>query len=209
MIDRGIISVLISLYMLYSNKSLMHRRRMNMSKTKILNLVISFIVLGTINSFAGFGLPVIETDNGENFSLFAFYDLRDRESFLQVTNPVSGPARLHIQIFNVGNLCNENNFFDEYTGNDTHVYNMRDILTNDGNPSGVDLPEDAYGIVAISIVGSDNFFIVGSIIGNFRILDNTGFEYRTNMAASASAEPLFNFADYYANFNQQGGSITL
>jgi len=177
-----------------------------MSKTKILTLVFSFLILGSINSFAGFGIQVNETDNGENFSLFAFYDLRDRESFLQITNTFSGPARVHVQIFNVGNLCNENNFFDEYTGNDTHVYNMRDILTNDTNPSGVDLPEDAYGIVAFStVVAPNNFFIEGALVGNFRVLDNAGFEYRTNMVGITSSESFISFADYTANFNQQGG----
>jgi len=177
-----------------------------MSKIKILSLVVSFVVLGAINSFSGVGsFPIVETDNGFNFSLFAFYDLRDRESFVQVTNSFSGPARLHVQIFNVGNLCNENNFFDDYTGNDTHVYNMRDILTNDTNPSGVDLPDDAYGIVAISTVDSNNFFEDGSIIGNFRVVDNSGFEYRTNLAASTTALVIRNFGSYFANFNQQGG----
>ena len=43
-------------------------------------------------------------------------------------------------------------FFDVYTPNDTHVYNMREILTNDGNPSGVVLPENAYGFVAVTQV---------------------------------------------------------
>jgi len=54
----------------------------------------------------------------------------------QVTNLDSGPLgqTLHIQIFNVGNLCSENNFFDFYTPNDTHVYNLRDITRNDGTP---------------------------------------------------------------------------
>ncbi len=177
-----------------------------MSKTKILSLIICFLIIGSVNSFAGgFGLPVNETDNDENFSLFAFYDLRDRESFLQFTNKDSSPARVHVQIFDVGNLCNENNFFDAYTPNDTHVYNMRDILTNDGNPSGVELPEDAYGIAIFSTNSPENFFIPGRIIGNFRVLDNSGFEYRTNMAGISAEEPFFNFADYYANFNQQGG----
>jgi len=179
-----------------------------MSKTKILSLVVAFIVLGTINSFSG-GFPIIESDSNKNFSIFAFYDLRDRESYLQVTNSQASPSRLHIQIFNVGNLCNENNFFDDYTGNDTHVYNMRDILTNDTNPSGVELPDDAYGIVAISSVGTSgigfNQFDAGALIGNFRILDNSGYEYRTNMAAFANEEAFISRLEYFANFNQQGG----
>ena len=179
-----------------------------MSKIKILILIVSFLSIGSINSFSGKGIPLIETDSGQNFSIFAFYDLRDRESYLQVTNSQASPSRLHIQIFNVGNLCNENDFFDDYTGNDTHIYNMRDILTNDTNPSGVDLPDDAYGIVAISSVGpgegGSTRFVEGALIGNFRIMDNSGYEYRTNMASigNNSSEPVE--GQYYANFNQQG-----
>ncbi len=182
-----------------------------MSKSKILYLAVAFIVLGTISSFSG-GFPVAESDNNQNLSLFAFFDLRDRESYLQVTNSQASPSTLHVQIFNVGNLCNENDFFDDYTGNDTHVYNMRDILTNDTNPSGVDLPDDAYGIVAISSVGpgeGGTVIVNGALIGNFRILDSSGYEYRTNMSASANGgEGLVSFIsqlDFYANFNQQGG----
>lgn len=110
-----------------------------------------------------------------------------------------------MQIFNVGNLCNENDFFDEYTGNDTHTYNMRDILTNDGNPSGVDLPDDAYGIVAFSTLNSNNQFVEGFIIGNLRILDNSGYEYRTNLIAFSNNDTFGSTLVYYANFNQQGG----
>ena len=175
-----------------------------MSKTKILSLVLAFLILGSLNSYAGVGFAVNETDNNQNFSLFAFFDLRDRESFLQITQASSLPTRIHVQIYNVGNLCNENNFFDNYTGNDTHVYNMRDILTNDGNPSGVVLPDDAYGIVAFTNVFTDNFATEGEIIGNFRILDSAGYEYRTNMSGSTNQNNIA-FARYTANFNQQGG----
>ncbi len=183
-----------------------------MNLKRLLILVITSFVLGSINSYAGADRNGInffsnETDNNQNFSLFAFFDLRDRESHLQVTNTSSSAARIHLQIFNVGNICNENDFFDNFTGNDTHVYDMRDILTNDGNPSGVDLPNNAYGIVAISTVGPDNLFVPGFIIGNFRVLDNLGYEYRTNMTSfSNDEEPVGAPSSYYANFNMQGGT---
>ena len=90
---------------------------------------------------------------------------------------------LHIQIYNVAQNCNENNFFDDYTINDTHVYNLRDIITNDGDPSGVVLPDDTYGIVVVTPVNSTlDGFDESSFIGNFRILDTNGYEYRTNMS---------------------------
>jgi len=86
----------------------------------------------------GNNLNTPETDTGD-FQLVGFFDLRERETFVQLTNTEVGPAdrNIHIQIFNVGNDCNENNFFDAFTPNDTHVYNLRNITTNDGNPSGV------------------------------------------------------------------------
>ena len=179
-----------------------------MCKIKVLALVILFTILGTFNTIAGLPLfPANESDNDDVHSLFAFFDLRDRESFLQLTKTGSSAVNLHIQIFNVGNLCNENDFFDGYTGNDTHVYNMRDILTNDGNPSGVALPGDAYGIVAISSLNSEGSIISGPLMGNIRILDINGYEYRTNLETRPSDDDTL-FPDdnvYTFNFNQEGG----
>ena len=76
--------------------------------------------------------------------------------------------------------------------NDTHTYNIRDIQTNDGNPSGVVLPDNAYGIVIVS--GG------GNLIGNFRILDDTGYEYRTN-SISFPEEGLGDGVDLINTFN--------
>ncbi|NIS07487.1 MAG: hypothetical protein GWO07_01705, partial [Candidatus Dadabacteria bacterium] len=83
--------------------------------------------------------------------LHAFFDLRERESFLQVTNTdTANPYFVHVQVFTVNERCNENNFYDLYTPNDTHVYNMRNIIPNDGGESGFQLPDGAYGIVVFS-----------------------------------------------------------
>lgn len=127
------------------------------------------------------GIPTPTTDES-GFILYSFFDLRDRESFVQVTNVDSGNATVHVQIWDVSNNCNENNFFDNYTPADTHIYNMRDILTNDTNPSGVVLPEGAYGFVTVGVVTSagGSFDNSGNLVGNFRIEDNNGYEYRTN-----------------------------
>jgi len=167
-------------------------------------------------SFAGLGpIGLAETDNS-SFLLAAPFDLRDRESYIQLTNIDSTSQNLHIQIYNVGNLCNENNFFDLYTPNDTHVYNLRDILTNDGSPSGVVLPEDAYGIVFISapipFLVIDPGFITTPLIGNIRMIDSSGYEYRTNIASTPSffgqiipinIEQFFNTF----NFNSEAGIV--
>ena len=162
-----------------------------------------------------------ETDNilpNSEFGLTLFYvfDLRERETFIQFTygDDVGSGLSLnaHVQIFDVSNNCNENNFFDIYTINDTHGYNMRDIQTNDGKPSGVVLPDGAYGIVVISYVLIDGDVDPLGAFGNLRIIDNNGYEYRTNgqqifdftFAGSISGLPPI----YTFNFNTKSG-ITL
>ena len=135
-------------------------------------------------------------------ALFSFFDLRDRESFVQLTNIDSLNGTVHVQIFDVSNNCSENNFFDTYTPDDTHVYNMRDIQTNDGNPSGVILPDGAYGFVSIVPVAPL------SIIGNFRVIDDNGYEYRAN-SVNPQNGGLGSFTEGATfNFNTKG-NITL
>ena len=91
---------------------------------------------------------------------------------------------------------------------------MRDIQTNDGNPSGVDLPAGAYGMVVISTIrdGASGPESIADAIGNFRILDNNGYEYRTNaqgfIGAVSDAEPNFPLTASTFNFNTKGG-VTL
>ena len=111
-----------------------------------------------------------DTSGQTGTGLVYFFDLRERETFVQLTYPdrtlavdccgfgsefeqisTGLNATAHVQIYDVSNNCNENNFFDVYTPADTHVYNMKDIQTNDGNPSGVVLPDGAYGMVVISM----------------------------------------------------------
>jgi len=163
----------------------------------ILFLVLSLFVFGfESNAFAGngvesFDFDVPETDSSDDTLVF-FFDLRDRETFIQLTHTDTdfGPEdftpgsslTMHIQIFDVSNNCNENNFFDDYTPNDTHIYNMRDIQTNDGNPSGVLLPDNAYGFIFALVInaGGGIFQEAEVLIGNLRILDENGYEYRTN-----------------------------
>ena len=168
--------------------------------------LLLIMLLPSGNSFAGGFFGINTATDQSSYVLAAPFDLRDRESYLQLTNIAPENNTLHIQIYNVGNLCNENNFFDVYTPNDTHIYNLRDIITNDGNPSGVDLPEDAYGIVFIS-TPSPGFIMIGNqdpapLIGNIRMLDNSGYEYRTNLATSSLIRtPIFLNQERVLSFN--------
>jgi len=195
-------------------------------------LIICFILAASINVL-GQGIPkwltIPQTDssspqNPESLTLFYVFDLRDRETFIQFTyqgileigdddDSQTLPARAHVQIFDVSNNCNENNFFDVYTVNDTHVYNLRNIQTNDGNPSGVVLPDGAYGIVAISYTDINGKVPPLGAFGNLRIEDSKGYEYRTNAQQLFDTIP-FQEDDsdlnpaYTFNFNIENG-VTL
>ena len=100
--------------------------KMNLNKIfKTSALILLTIFIFSPNSFAGF--PRANTDIPDG-TLFYFFDLRERESFIQLTNiDTSDNSIVHIQIFNVADNCNENNFFDVYTPNDTHTYDLRNI----------------------------------------------------------------------------------
>ena len=172
-------------------------------------LLLSILYIQPNTAFAGSGMDpfdIPETDRAEDLLVF-FFDLRDRESFVQVTNVLITPTPVHVQIYDVSNNCNENNFFDNYTGNDTHVYNLRDIITNDGTPSGVVLPENAYGFVAIANLDSDGEIENDeALIGNFRVIDDNGYEYRTN-AQTEDGEDTEEDGIATINFNTEAGVI--
>ncbi len=173
---------------------------------KLLTVVIicSFLF---VNTDAYSCLPTIEksTDSGTEV-FYGFYDLRERDSFIQITNTNSSEAKtIHVQVFDVNNDCTENDFFDTLTPADTHVYNMSDILTNNGSPSGVVLPENSYGMVVIINVnpeGTQQVF-TDDLVGNFRILDTNGYEYRTNMQGQEQGSFSNNFISF--NFNSEKG----
>ena len=167
-----------------------------------LSLIAVLLSLPT-QVFAGHHDPAL-TDEASS-ALFSFIDLRQRETYVQVTNIDTDSQTLHVQIFNVDQNCNENNFFDVFTPNDTHIYDMRNILTNDGNPSGVVLPENAYGFVVISVIDSDGELDdnLDFLIGNFRILDDAGYEYRTNSAGESDSNQPVN--EYNFNFSNKNG----
>ena len=183
-----------------------------MRNTKIILFILSFLFLTAVPGYSGGSFNVVETDTGSDV-IIGFFDLRERETFIQITNSNSDPAgnNIHIQIFNVGNLCNENDFFDFYTPTDSHVYNLRDITTNDGNPSGVVLPDGAYGVFIAHGDSGNSDDYNKPIIGNLRIMDNNGYEYRTNLQGEDEDQDFDNdINDNFAtfNFNTYGG-VTL
>jgi len=173
---------------------------LNNKISKIASIIL-FLFFLTTASYGGGPLNVnyyqsIDSDSSETVILISYFDLREREAFIQLTNTPDTNI-VHVRIFNVADNCNENNFFDEFTPADTHVYNMRDIQTNDGNPSGVVLPDDAYGYVVFEATERE-------IFGNLRILDDSGYEYRTNLvfARDNSIDNIGQSPPIFFNFNK-------
>lgn len=165
---------------------------------KTIVIILTMFLLVPPNVFAGSGPPPALTqsdiewlDNTEpDEEVFAYYDLRNRKTYIQVTNvetqdPEALPTVcLHIQIFQQDQNCDELDFEDELTPNDTVIYDMDNLVRNDGSPVPVNLNDDSYGYVAISAYecgDRDEDGLDNPLLGNFRIIDDSGYEYRMNL----------------------------
>jgi hypothetical protein len=181
----------------------------NLSKIKYLFMFAVLLVLPMLVLPMNATSSVLEIDQTDTGSerIIAFWDTRDRDSFIQVTNTSSTKITIHVQIFDVNSQfqteCEECNFDDMLTGFDTHVYNIKDIVTNfdpEVRCAGVGL-DGSYGFMVISS-RPDN--VSSPLIGMFRIIDGTGYEYRAN-AAGEDQSPFFgdnntvNFSDANGN----------
>ena len=194
---------------------------------RIITLLFAFTAFMAVNAYAGnttnSRYMFNETDN-EMDVLVGVFDLRDRESYIQITLtdlderfgssdtiPPAEGARAHVQIFNLAESCGENDFFDFYTLNDTHLYNMRNIVTNDGSNSGFTLPDNSYGFVVISWEPwGDSDGEIRQGIGNMRIVDPNGYEYRTNLAGAGNNNedrPHTDDGKWWFNFDTEEGVI--
>ena len=196
-------------------------------------LVLPMLVL-PIQANAGHGSPatteldkiIDQTDKGA-LRLVYFIDRRDRETFLQVTNTSAFGINIHVQVFDVNNEfinpCEECDFNDMLTPMDTHVYNAEEFTTNMGGVPQCVIPDGHYGFVVISFDSfkgvnagpcgdntADCIVQGGPLIGMFRIIDEAGYEYRTNAAGKRIDE----FRDHLAsedvfslvNFNLANGN---
>ena len=94
-------------------------------------------------------VQLIQTDLAAT-QLSAYYDLRERHSYIQVTNVTSSNVNIHVQIFQQDRGCTELNFDDTLTGNDTVVYDLENLIKNNGNPAPVNLQDDSYGYVVVT-----------------------------------------------------------
>jgi hypothetical protein len=186
------------------------RRKNSMLKNSFGKLkylfVLAFLLVTPIKSWGGAPFALSVNTDTADMQLFSFWDLRDRESFVQVTNTGSAPVTVHVQIFNAGDGCDEVDFYDDYTPQDTHVYNLRALTRNNGDPLNIVLPSDGFGLVAVTVVagvGGPAIF-EPVLIGSFRVIDDSGYEYRTNSAGID--EGFFGFSFYTINFNNLNGA---
>src|SRR3990167_8519187 len=170
----------------------------SLSKIKYL-LVLAFLLVIPMQAKAGFGFdPIDQTDTGVD-RLIYYYDTVGRETYIQVTNTSDADVGIHVQVFRAEDGCAEDNFNWCLTPGDTQIWNVEELP---GNP---DLSE-SHGFVAISLDSDfDCGFENNALIGMFRIIDDSGYEYRTNAASSEdfSAFPV----DYNVlNFNDVNGN---
>lgn len=156
----------------------------------ILKSILVLLILLPINAFSQ--LMLVHSggkDQGDVHT--AYYDLRDRKSYIQITNSGDqNPYCIHVQIFQQDRGCTELDFYDELTANDTHIYDLDNLIRNDGSEVPINLDDDSYGYVGISAASVSSDGICNrdgsddggeTLLGNFRIIDDDGYEYRVNL----------------------------
>jgi hypothetical protein len=187
------------------------RRKDSMVKNlfgKIKYLLVLAVFLG-VPSFAGAGLPSPDPIFDGASQIYFFWDLRDRKSFFQVTNVDTGTIFIHVQIFNSFTNCKESDFFDTLTGQDTHLYNLSAIDSNDGLLTGPPVFNVTdFGFVVVTVVDAHQkpatATLENALIGTSRIIDTKGkYEYRTNAAEWFIDTVTFSVAAF--NFNTGRG----
>src|SRR3972149_9794037 len=108
---------------------------------------------------------------------------------------LNSAIKVHVQIFNVPGepLCDEIDFDDSYTGLDTHVYFLDDMVLNDGTDIGPVFPDGGYGFIVVSVIDAsgDADSSQSVIIGHFRVIDDAGYEYRSNAAGYSDSDDAF------------------
>jgi hypothetical protein len=121
-----------------------------------------------------------------------------RNTYVQVTNYDGGPlydeindvyyVNVHVRI--LGDNCEEiRNFCDTYTEGDTHVYNLGDLVTNDGQTPDDTVLQGREGFLVVTAVDDcptpDQAIDYNYLAGNMTMIDANDYEYGVNMYARA------------------------
>ena len=120
--------------------------------------------------------------------LVYYFDNRERHSYIRLANLSDDAVEAHVQIWIVNSEvleCEEINFYDTYTPGDVHTYEMLNISLNSPDPPlsfSADVLAGKYGFVVVSRSTGP----ADSLIGNMNIIDDAGYEYRTNAVAPES-----------------------
>ncbi|NIP38823.1 MAG: hypothetical protein GWM89_07160 [Candidatus Dadabacteria bacterium] len=80
-----------------------------------------------------------------------------RNTLVQLTNTSESEVTVHIQFLDEAG-CTEVNFFDTFTGEDTHVYDLGNCAVNGGAPGSCPIDTDRNGVMVFTPVvsGQDN-----------------------------------------------------
>jgi hypothetical protein len=175
----------------------------------VLFLILLFSPLKAISGSPGPSYLNPETDNG-SFQLFYYWDLRNRDSSFQVYNNSTSAIRVHVQIFTANSTlapCEEIDFIDQFTSFDTHIYNLKNLTTNNSTSPGLtSLADGTFGFAAVTVISDTGFDTVTNPVlqGSFRIVDDSGYEYR---AHPAGIRPIgFTTDSYSFNFDSLGST---
>ena len=177
-----------------------------MLSKRIIKLILLIAVVFTMQiseSFAGKFAGFIDEQPG--FVTVSYFDLANGNSYVQVTNIDSVESTtIHVQIFADLNNCVDRDFTDTLTPNETHVYDISNLQSANGNPINFQIPADSHGFVIIS-AGDGMGSRSDTIIGNFRIVRDAGYEYRVN-SAIAGPGGVIPLTTYVAKFTDNWGA---
>lgn len=167
-------------------------------------LVLAFLLVVPIRGVCGatvaFQIPDSEFIGAPQ--IYSFWDLRHRSSFFQITNTFGSQINVHVQVFNAAASCEEADFDVKLTPFQTQVFDLTNLPTP-GGPVGL---TGGFGFVVATDRAKND-----SLLGNFRIIDDSGYEYRTNSAQFFLPSPtstIINASEYTFNFNDVGGTTS-
>jgi len=145
-----------------------------------------------------------------------------RESYFQITETLGNYIGIHVHIFDE-NCVEIRDFCDIYTPGDTHVYNLGDLVTNDGQTPDDSILQDKEGFITFTVVDSEDFLndLDGAcpdsdqaidynwLAGTAYIVDPADYMYGVNMYARYGVcfDELAPFENLVLNGSFQDGDL--